>query len=98
MQVVIDEVLVRSYRRPLIVVHIHFLAGTVVHSSKDVDVVIEITPFVEESRIGHGCQLDELKSLHVQDHRILGSSRVVMSSKDHYFVRRYQCCSLCLYR
>ena len=65
MQVVIYEVFIGRYWCPLIVVNIHLLAGAVVNTAKNVDVIIEIASAMKEASEGHRRQLNELKSLHV---------------------------------
>jgi len=41
------------------------LAGAVVNTAKNVDVIIEIASAMKEASEGHRRQLNELKSLHV---------------------------------
>lgn len=73
MKIVIYEVFIGRYRSPLVVVDVHLLAGAVVNAAKDVNVVVEVAPAVEETCEGHRGKLDKLEGLHVQDHCILGT-------------------------
>ena len=88
LQVVHDEVLVRGHLLPLEVIHVHLLAGAVVHAAEDVNMVRKVEGAVQESGVRHRAELYELHGLQVQHHGILGACAVIVTAQDDDLVAR----------
>lgn len=68
LQVIVNEVFVACDRHPVEVIHVHFLAGAVINSSKHVDLIVEVGGTMQEPCIGHLLEFYELVRFQVQDH------------------------------
>jgi hypothetical protein len=53
LEVVVYKVLVGVDIGPVVIMHIHLLTTAIIHSSKYVDVVVEVGGLVEESSVRH---------------------------------------------
>ena len=60
--------------------------------------VVEVAGTVEEARERHWGQLDELQGLHVEDHGILGTGRVIVAAEYDDLIGRDESGSLRLDR
>jgi len=98
LQIIHDEIFIRSDLLPLEIIDIHFLAWTVINTTKDINIVCKIKCAVKKSSIRHWTELNEFHRLKVEHHWVFGAGTIVMTSQNYDFIVRYQRGCLCLHR